>query len=99
MNKNGDHLQFVWVRATITGGSSQTQTVQTEGDGTFVFWIAAGPPGSNSVYQTNCTTTPLQYQIAVTTPQGATDSDTYTVNYDGNCNNDGEFHFDFVKVR
>ena len=27
------------------------------------------------------------------------DAPVYTVNYDGNCNVDGEFHFDFVKVR
>ncbi|MBV9119477.1 MAG: hypothetical protein JOZ39_02125, partial [Chloroflexi bacterium] len=99
MDAQGNHLLFVPIRAVITGGASATQVVQTEGDGTFTFWIGGGPPGSNTISGSNCPGFQLQYQIAVTDTNGATVSDTRTINYDGNCNSDGEFHFDFVKTR
>jgi hypothetical protein len=91
MNQKGDHLQFVTIQATVAG---QTQTVQSAGDGTFTFFIA-GPPSTTGA----CPPYPLQYQLMVLSNTGAQDSDVYTVNYDGNCNLDGEFHFDFLKVR
>ncbi|HLG74475.1 MAG TPA: hypothetical protein VK009_28985 [Chloroflexota bacterium] len=94
MDQKGNHLQFVTVQATITGISAAPQTVQTAGDGTFTFYIA-GPPSTTG----SCPPYALQYKIMVLTNTGQQDSDIYTVNYDGNCNNDGEFHFDFVKVR
>jgi len=99
MDKNGSHLLFQFVTAIVSGGASYTQTVQTQGDGTFTFFIGNPPPGVQSTFPNSCQNTPVQYQIFVTTPGGAQDSDTYTVKYDGNCNSDGEFHFDFVKVR
>jgi hypothetical protein len=91
MNQKGDHLQFVTVQATVAG---QSQQFQTAGDGTFTFFIAGGPSATGS-----CPPYALQYQIMILNNLGAQDSDIYTVNYDGNCNSDGEFHFDFVKVR
>jgi len=99
MDQNGSHLRFVSVRATVTGGANLTQNVQTEGDGTFAFYIAGGPPGIPSAFSSNCPSSSVQYQIMVTSNTGAQDSDIHTINYDGNCNSDGEFHFDFVKTR
>jgi len=91
MNQKGDHLQFVTVQAVVAG---QTQQLQAAGDGTFTFLIGGGASPTSS-----CPNYALQYQIMVLSNTGAQDSDVYTVNYDGNCNVDGEFHFDFVKVR
>ena len=99
MDQRGGHVLFTSVRAIVSGGASYTQQVQTEGDGTFSFYIGNPPAGIQSAFQNNCQATPVQFQIMVLTPAGAQDSDIYTVNYDGNCNSDGEFHFDFVKVR
>jgi len=91
MNQKGDHLQFITVQATVAGNVLPTQVA---GDGTFTFLIAGGMSPTAS-----CPNYALQYQIIVLSNTGAQDSDVYTVNYDGNCNVDGEFHFDFVKVR
>jgi hypothetical protein len=99
MDQRGGHQLFTFVRAMVSGGASYQQTVQTEGDGTFTFYIGNPPPGVQSAFPNSCQNTGLQFQIMVLTPAGAQDSDIYTVNYDGNCNSDGEFHFDFVKVR
>lgn len=91
MDQKGNHLQFVTVQATVAGN---VQQVQTAGDGTFTFIIAGNGSTTGS-----CPSYALQYQIMIVSNTGAQDSDIYTVNYDGNCGNDGEFHFDFVKVR
>jgi len=110
MNQKGDHLQFVTVQATVVGANCSNSsgatlpcvlTNQTAGDGTFTFFIAGGPPGGSNgggVTQ-SCPPYALTYQLMVVSNTGAQDSDIYTVKYDGNCNVDGEFHFDFVKVR
>jgi cytochrome oxidase assembly protein ShyY1 len=111
MDQKGNHLQFVPVEAvqpgvTCQNGQGQTLnpcilTTTTAGDGTFTFFIANGPPGSTvgGANTQACPPYALTYQIFVTTNTGQQDSDVYTVHYDGNCNSDGEFHFDFVKVR
>jgi hypothetical protein len=111
MNQKGDHLQWVVVQATIPGVSCNNSqgvsvtpcvlTQQTAGDGTFTVYIGGNvPPGALGGNGTAaCPPYPLTYQFMVLSNTGAQDSDIYTVNYDGNCNSDGEFHFDFVKVR
>ena len=99
MDQNGNHLLFIFVKAVISGAVNTVQTVQTEGDGTFTFWIAGGPPGTTNISESNCPGFSVRYDIAVYNPQGAQDSDVRAVKYEGNCNDKGEFHFDFVKVR
>jgi hypothetical protein len=101
MDQKGNHLVGVTVQANIVGAcnnNGQTvdciQQVQTAGDGTFTFNIAGSgsPTGACPPYT-------LRYNVMVVNSVGAQDSDIRNVVYDGNCNSDGEFHFDFVKVR
>jgi len=95
MSQKGDHIQFVNATALVAGNTLVTRTA---GDGTFTFFIGGGPPGSGSTTGP-CPPYPLDYQVFITTNTGAQDSDVRKIHYDGNCNSDGEFHFDFVKVR
>jgi len=95
MDQKGNHLQFITVQATVAGNTIQKQIA---GDGTFTFYIAGGPPGLEGNIGA-CPPYALDYQIMVLSNIGGQDSDIYPVHYDGNCNTDGEFHFDFVKVR
>jgi hypothetical protein len=83
LDKNGQGLVGYNVTWTFYGN---LQTTGTEGDGTFTLTIATTCPIEHRVYN-----------VFITDGSGHQASDAHQVVYD-NCNQAGEFHFDFVKT-
>lgn len=83
VDKNGNGLSGYNLEMTFYGNSV---TVGTEGDGLFTFTLSTTCPVEHRVYN-----------IFIVDGQGHQSSDSHQVVYD-NCNQAGEFHFDFVKT-
>ncbi|MBV8085682.1 MAG: hypothetical protein JO247_12815 [Chloroflexi bacterium] len=83
MTAKGDHVIFGYnVQVSSSAGTS---LITLAGDGTFTVIIGQGCPQFTQTYS-----------FELLDSLGAQASDVHSVTYTGDCNNAGEFHFDFL---